>query len=519
MAWYKTGTISITINQTSVTGVGTKFASNTKVGDGLRAPDGKWYEVVNIASETVLGIFPAYVGPTVSASADWMIAPLQGYNQESARLLRGITDSFPNLLDSKQDKTANLTSFSTLAGAIDRLPYFTGPGALALTPLTSKIRTILGRTLNSDIQSDIGLVPVTSNTDVTSGRLVTPGWMGLGAIIGIPLPNANANTGLPAGKYVVNTSWTGSPFSGTNDFNRGYLSVSSWLLDGYQLQEFTPLIYAEGNQKMFRTNLGGTWRGWSEQLSLTPGATSLPVTKGGTGGTSVSSAQSALSLVPVTSNTDTTAGRLVTPGWMGLGSSASLAVSDLNNIKIGSKCSVFNAANSPVMGSIATLEVTAYSVDWISQTFRVVSATPRVFERSFYGGTTWSPWVEVYNSGNATNDPATNGLMSFGSSANGSYMKLANGVLICWLNVGTVAFTAANRYNATWTFPVPFVGPIPFVNGQGAGRLGGVIQPCSWQTYGQDALTGATCAIQHTGGTNLDDVRNLAWLAIGRWRV
>lgn len=93
MAWYKTGTISVINGQTSVTGTGTKFATNARVGDGFNGPDGNWYEVTNITSETVLAIFPAYQGTTNNSSSNYMIAPLQGYNKESADRLRAITDT------------------------------------------------------------------------------------------------------------------------------------------------------------------------------------------------------------------------------------------------------------------------------------------------------------------------------------------------------------------------------------------------------------------------------------------
>lgn len=97
MAWYKTGTVSVLNGATSVTGIGTRFASNSRVGDGFRGPDGEWYEIVNIASETVLGIFPAYQGGTASTSASYMIAPLQGYNKESADRLREITNGMADI--------------------------------------------------------------------------------------------------------------------------------------------------------------------------------------------------------------------------------------------------------------------------------------------------------------------------------------------------------------------------------------------------------------------------------------
>lgn len=122
--------------------------------------------------------------------------------------------------DSKQDKNANLTAFSSLVGDVDRLPYFTGAGALSLAVLTSKARLLMacvtgadmrteiaaaksgansditslsalstalsvaqggtGGTSQSAAQSGLGLVKVTSSTDNTAGSLLTTGWGGLG---------------------------------------------------------------------------------------------------------------------------------------------------------------------------------------------------------------------------------------------------------------------------------------------------------------------------------------------------
>lgn len=93
MAWYKTGTVSVVNGQTSITGTGTKFATNSRVGDGFRGPDGQWYEITNIASETTISIYPSYQSGTVSNTTAYMIAPIQGYNKESADRLRAITDS------------------------------------------------------------------------------------------------------------------------------------------------------------------------------------------------------------------------------------------------------------------------------------------------------------------------------------------------------------------------------------------------------------------------------------------
>lgn len=47
-------------------------------------------------------------------------------------------------------------------------------------------------------------------------------------------------------------------------------------------------------------------------------------------------------------------------------------------------------------GGIGTLEVIYYSPDWVIQRFTTVEATPRMWERSFTGGTTWNGWIQRY---------------------------------------------------------------------------------------------------------------------------
>lgn len=93
MPWYKTGTVKTTINSNAIIGTGTAFISNSRVGDAFRGPDGNWYEVVNIASDTAMSISPNYQGPTVAAGA-YSVAPMQGYTKESADRLRQTVESF-----------------------------------------------------------------------------------------------------------------------------------------------------------------------------------------------------------------------------------------------------------------------------------------------------------------------------------------------------------------------------------------------------------------------------------------
>lgn len=93
MPWYRVGTVAITAGQTTVTGTGTNFPANSRVGDAFQGPDGRWYEVTNIASATVISILPAYLGATVAAGS-YGLAPMQGYVKESADRLRQLVDQF-----------------------------------------------------------------------------------------------------------------------------------------------------------------------------------------------------------------------------------------------------------------------------------------------------------------------------------------------------------------------------------------------------------------------------------------
>lgn len=105
MAWYRTGTVAITAGQTTVTGTGTNFSANARVGDALLGPDGNWYEVTNIASATVLSILPAYKGSTV-AGGTYAIAPVQGYTKTLA-------DKFNDIANAWGGALAGLGSVST----------------------------------------------------------------------------------------------------------------------------------------------------------------------------------------------------------------------------------------------------------------------------------------------------------------------------------------------------------------------------------------------------------------------
>jgi len=126
----------------------------------LNAADGLWYVRSASTWSALAGGAPAW-GSITGAIAD----------QSDLALA----------LDGKQDESANLAALSGLTGAADRLPYFTGAGALSLATLTGLARNLLDDTTQAEMQSTLGLVKQTSAIDTTAGALMAVGaggWMG-----------------------------------------------------------------------------------------------------------------------------------------------------------------------------------------------------------------------------------------------------------------------------------------------------------------------------------------------------
>lgn len=185
MAWYRTGTVAVTAGDTVITGAGTLFATHARVGDGFVGPDGRMYEVTNIASETVLAIFPPYQGVT-AAGQEYGIIPVQGYPKQLADRAGEMVDQvgqLPVRIDDIEDVlallgnianqnfpegvskfgnsawldlAAGVTSFGTAAGAnldtlLTKAGNLAGLGDKAQSQLNlGVIQTLAGKVLNTD---------------------------------------------------------------------------------------------------------------------------------------------------------------------------------------------------------------------------------------------------------------------------------------------------------------------------------------------------------------------------------
>lgn len=105
MPWYRAGTVAVTLNSNTVTGTGTSFVANSRVGDAFLGPDGGWYEVTNVASNTVLSISPPYRS-TTAAAGTYAIVPVQGYT-------KGLADQARQMINDWGSTLAGLGTVST----------------------------------------------------------------------------------------------------------------------------------------------------------------------------------------------------------------------------------------------------------------------------------------------------------------------------------------------------------------------------------------------------------------------
>jgi hypothetical protein len=98
MAWYRTGTVSVTNGSTAVTGSGTNFVAGAQVGEGFAAPDGRLYEIVTIVSATSLTIGKAYLGSTQTGQT-YEIVPTQSLVADLAGQVSTLISDFQSVAD------------------------------------------------------------------------------------------------------------------------------------------------------------------------------------------------------------------------------------------------------------------------------------------------------------------------------------------------------------------------------------------------------------------------------------
>jgi hypothetical protein len=229
MPWYKSGTVSVTQNSNAVIGAGTAFIANGRVGDGFRGPDGGWYEVTNIASDTAMSISPNYQGTTKGAGG-YALAPLQGYVKDSADALRALVNAYG----------AKLAALGT-TGNYEILPIEKG-GTGGDTQATARIGLGLGSAAVATVTA--------SKTDTTPDRILKFADFGIGTPIMLAA-SADLNTVIGFGWY-----YCSSPINSPG--GNGWLSVEP-LNSTFASQVFTSVTNGAKYSRLFSSGVFGAW--------------------------------------------------------------------------------------------------------------------------------------------------------------------------------------------------------------------------------------------------------------------
>lgn len=278
-----------------------------------------------------------------------------------------------------RDWSAIGQAVDNLTPAADRFVYYTGVNTAALGTVTSFARSILDDTSAAAVRTTIGA----QASDAT-----------LTAVAGVTTA---------ANKLIYFTGVDTAAATDLSAFGRSLID------DADASAARTTLGLASGAT----TTVGTIATQNANAVSITGGSitgiTDLAVTDGGTGASTAAGARSNLGLGTAavadvtTSNTDTTAGRVMKTGDFGIGSNAvTLTGVDLNTVVHTG----FYIATSPVNGpSGTTTNLLVFgNTSGSGRTMQIAQPvnTETYYIRSQSAGT-WSTWKQFYHSGNLLN--------------------------------------------------------------------------------------------------------------------
>ena len=482
MAWYKTGTVSIVSGATSVSATGTTFATNARVGDGFRGPNGQWYEILNIASDTVLGIYPAYAGPTISNSSSYMIAPLQGYNKETADRLRAITDSISDLFTDSMVDGGNISLSGgvyptvpdhstmwkvTVAGTVAGTVYSVGD-----ILVYSKVQGSFYKIDNTVTKADVGLGNVDNTSDVNK-------------------PVSTAQATAIATKQAASTKLTALS---SIDAGADRVPIFTSATTAYYLPAGTvgKSILAAVDESTAR-----------EVLSL------------GTVST----------LDATTSSVDSTPNRVLKVGDFGIGAIGPNVTPNTALIpgiyRFPGGASGAPAALAGGLGSLIVNSLGGNLVQQICMSIPTTTSNPYIGMRHFDSSGVPGPWVELFHKANAVGIVSQSGgvptgaIVETGSNASGYYTKLLDGTLICQGIIAdfSVAANAIATVGSTATFPATFLNSLYFITFSGTATASNDV----YGFTGVNTRTTTSSSGIYRNGATAQNIGNGRYLAVGRW--
>ena len=175
MAWYRTGTISLSNGSTTVTGVGTAFIANSAVGEALYAPDGKLYEIASVSSDTYIVLATNYLGST-GTTQPFVIVPSQSYIRDLAAQAATLVNNYSTIYN-----TVGAGKFADGTLSVPAIRFATDTSTGFYKSDTNEITFVANGVAQFKYNATTGLTALTGITvsNLTSGAIPIAGTGGV----------------------------------------------------------------------------------------------------------------------------------------------------------------------------------------------------------------------------------------------------------------------------------------------------------------------------------------------------
>lgn len=194
MAWYRTGTISVTNGSATVTGSGTSWVANVSAGEAIYLPDGKFYEIQTVDSATQITLVSAYTGTSLSGQT-YKVMPTQSFIHDLANQASDLLNTYSTIASAAGagkfgDGTVSAPGIAFSSDTNSGI-YRVSDGVYSLVSNGVVVATINGTTFQTSGNVTLG--------DATTDSAKISGYLGIGG---------NAATSTAA--YVRNTALVGT---------------------------------------------------------------------------------------------------------------------------------------------------------------------------------------------------------------------------------------------------------------------------------------------------------------------
>jgi hypothetical protein len=230
MTWYKDGTVDVTNASATVTGTGTAFVANARIGEEFRLSGGqRGYEITAIVSDTQITIDPAYMDTTQTGQG-YRIVPIKGFLKRAYDALSAAIATIEGQVTGALAGRFGAGSVGApgLANDSDIDTGFFWPASNQLAAVSGGVqRWLLSSTA---LQVDVpltGTAVMSGLLDTTAGRLMPVAAFGLGSTFESTTKLNAGDTALASGFYSGNgASATAATFPDANAVYNPFLSMN-----------------------------------------------------------------------------------------------------------------------------------------------------------------------------------------------------------------------------------------------------------------------------------------------------